>query len=231
MKLAVVLAVAATLVLPAAAAKAPPAVLGIDWNDRTGTRLARIDPTTLAIQPGRKVLLAGHTSPWAFSPDRTKLAFGGDGPTLRFVDARKMRVLGDLRLGAAGLVDYLDWARSDRLLALVRSEAGDATVVLVDAARRRDQQRPARRRAPPLFCLRLRWCASLRRRRRGAAIAGGPGGVCVRVPRPGAHAHPRRPDRRGAPPVQKLDAAALRHAPLRSELRGNLRAAPGVGAT
>src|SRR6266540_939905 len=118
MKLAVVLAVEATLVLPAAAAKAPPAVLGIDWNDRTGTRLAGIDPTTLAIQPCRKVLLAGHTSPWAFSPDRTKLAFGGDGPTLR-------------------LVDYLDWARSDRLLALVRSEAGDATVVLVDAARRR----------------------------------------------------------------------------------------------
>jgi len=137
MKLAVVLAVAATLVLPAAAAKAPRAVLGIDWNDRTGTRLARIDPATLAIQPGRKVLLAGHTSPWAFSPDRTKLAFGGDGATLRFVDARKMRVLGDLRLGAAGLVDYLDWARSDRLLALVRGEAGDATVVLVDAARRR----------------------------------------------------------------------------------------------
>jgi hypothetical protein len=137
MKLAAVLAVAATFAIPAAAAKAPHVVLGIDWNDRTGTRLAHVDPRTLAIQPGRKVLLAGHTSPWAFSPDRTKLALGGDGATLRFVDAHKMRVLGDLRLGAAGLVDYLDWARADRLLVLVRGESGDSTVVLVDAARRR----------------------------------------------------------------------------------------------
>jgi hypothetical protein len=137
MKLAAALAVAATFAIPAAAAKAPHVVLGIDWNDRTGTRLAQFDPRTLAIQPGRKVLLAGHTSPWAFSPDRTKLALGGDGATLRFVDAHQMRVLGDLRLGAAGLVDYLDWARADRLLVLVRGESGDSTVVLVDAARRR----------------------------------------------------------------------------------------------
>jgi hypothetical protein len=137
MKLAAVLAVAATFAIPAAAANPPRVVLGIDWNDRTGTRLAQFDPRTLAIQPGRKVLLAGHTSPWAFSPDRTKLALGGDGATLRFVDVRKMRVLGDLRLGAAGLVDYLDWARADRLLVVVLGESGDSTVVLVDAARRR----------------------------------------------------------------------------------------------
>jgi hypothetical protein len=34
-------------------------------------------------------------------------------------------------------VDYLDWARADRLLVLVLGESGDSTVVLVDAARRR----------------------------------------------------------------------------------------------
>jgi hypothetical protein len=137
MKLAAVLAVAATLGLPAAAARGPQPVLGIDWNDRTGTRLARIDPETLAIQPGRKVLLAGHTAPWAFSPDRTRLVFGGDGVSLRFVDASRMRILGDLRLGLAGVVDYVDWARADRLLVLVRADADDSTVVVVDAARRR----------------------------------------------------------------------------------------------
>ena len=125
MKLAAVLAVAATLGLPAAAAKAPQPVLGIDWNDRTGTRLVRVDPETLAIQPGRKVLLAGHTSPWAFSPDRTKLVIGGDGASLRFVDARNMRFVGDLGLGLKGSIDYLAWARADRLLARVRRISAD----------------------------------------------------------------------------------------------------------
>jgi hypothetical protein len=99
-----VLGVAATLALPAAWAKGPQPVLGIDWNDRTGTRLARIDPSTLALKPGRKVLLGGHSLPWSFAPDRSKLVLAGDGSTLRFVDTRKMRVLGDLRLGLAGIV-------------------------------------------------------------------------------------------------------------------------------
>ncbi len=137
MKLAAVLAVAATLGLPAAAATRPQPVLGIDWNDRTGTRLARFDPGTLAIQPGRKVLLAGHTSPWAFSPDRTKLVFGGDGASLRFVDARRMRVLGDLQLRLEGVVDYLDWIRPDRLLALTHDNTGGSTIFVIETAHRR----------------------------------------------------------------------------------------------
>jgi hypothetical protein len=129
--------VAATLMLPTAWAKGEKPALGIEWNPTLGARLAWVDPGTLALQPGRKVDLAGHTSPWSFSPDRTKLALAGDGATLRFVDARKLRVLRDVRLAASGRIAYLVWPRAQRLLALVQDPLGDSFVVVVDAARRR----------------------------------------------------------------------------------------------
>jgi hypothetical protein len=125
---------AATLMLPAAWAKGEKPSLGIEWNPTLGARLAWVDPGTLRLQPGPKVDLAGHTSAWSFSPDRTKLAFAGDGATLRFVDGRKLRVLRDIRLARAGRIAYLVWPRADRLLALVQGPLGDWFVVVVDAA-------------------------------------------------------------------------------------------------
>jgi hypothetical protein len=137
MKVAAAFVVAATLMLPAAwAAKGEKPALGIEWNPTLGARLAWVEPGTLALQPGRKVDLAGHTSPWAFSPNRSKLALA-DGATLRFVDVRKLRALRDITLANVGRVAYLAWPRAERLLALVQGPLNDSFVVVVDAAHRR----------------------------------------------------------------------------------------------
>jgi len=137
MKMAAAFVIAASLTLPAAWANGEKPVLGIEWNPTVGARLTWVDPGTLALRPGSRVYLAGHTSPWSFSPDRTKLALAGDGATLRFVDVRKLRVLKDISLARAANTRYLDWARADRLLALVQGPTNDSFVVVVDASRRR----------------------------------------------------------------------------------------------
>jgi len=136
-KLAVAV-IAALAVMPAASAKGPQSVLGIDGTSTAGARLAWFDPSSLEKMPGRKAPLAGHTWPWAFSPDRGTLAIAGTetAKQLRFVNARSMRVLGQVPLRYAGDVDYVTWVRPDRVLAYVQGYF-DGTIVLVDASRRR----------------------------------------------------------------------------------------------
>jgi len=136
-KLAAAAAIAATLMLPAAWAKGPQPVLGIDGST-TSARLAWFDPSSLARMAGRKALLAGHTWPWAFSPDRSRLAIAGqeNAKQLRFVNARTMRVLGQVPLRSAGDVRFLTWVRPDRVLAYMQGSF-DGTVVVVDAVTRR----------------------------------------------------------------------------------------------
>jgi len=130
------LAFLAALALVPAATTAPPPTLGIEWNGGH-SRLAWFEPQTLRLLPGRKAPLAWHNGSWSFSADRSTLAIGGNGTELRFVDARRMRVLGDLRLAAGGTATVaVSWLRPDRLLALVE-RPGAATVVAVDPARRR----------------------------------------------------------------------------------------------
>jgi hypothetical protein len=133
-----VAAIAATLSLPAAWAKGSQPVLGIYGNSTGKARLAWFDPSTLTKLPGRQVALTGHTWPWAFSPDRARLVLAGseDAKQLRFVNARSMRVLGQVPLRYAGGVRSMRWVGSDAVLALVQGNF-DATIVVVDAARRR----------------------------------------------------------------------------------------------
>src|SRR2546427_4525357 len=97
MKLAAALAVAVALALPAAtAAGGQQRTLGIDTTV-LGMRLAWYDPATLTRLPGPSVSLANHDGWWSFSPDGTRLAIGSEGAAdLRFIDVRKMRVLGHL---------------------------------------------------------------------------------------------------------------------------------------
>jgi hypothetical protein len=134
----VVAAIAALACLPAASANGPRPVLGIYGNSTAKARLAWFDPSTLAKLPGRQVALAGHTWPWAFSPDRARLVLAGsdDAKQLRFVSARTMRVLGQVPLRYAGDVRYVRWVGSDRVLALVQGYF-DGTILVVDGARRR----------------------------------------------------------------------------------------------
>lgn len=134
----------ATATGPARAAKTLPPVLGISYRSDRGT-LAWFDPLTLRMLPGRKASLGGHTASWTFSADRSVLAISscsGEGyqppaPEIRFVNARAMRVLGDLRLSPVqGCADALTWLRPNRLLAVVRSGERSELVVVDPTTRR-----------------------------------------------------------------------------------------------
>ena len=80
MKLAAVLAVAATFAIPAAAANPPRVVLGIDARTiELGTRLAWFDPAHARDPAGPEGVLARSAIRHLerSRPDRSKLALGG----------------------------------------------------------------------------------------------------------------------------------------------------------
>jgi hypothetical protein len=138
----------ATPAEPAKATKAPTPVLGIS-NRWPGGRLAWFEPLTLRMLPGRKTSLGRHYGSWAFSADRATLAIASCGDTrsrgIRFVNARAMRVLGDLQLSRSFSDDCtssLTWLASRRLLAVVQT-ASETSVVLVDPVARRVLRREA----------------------------------------------------------------------------------------
>ena len=133
MKLAAALAVAATLALPAANAAEQQRVLGIDTTV-LGTRLAWYDAGTLTRLPGRSVSLANRDGNWSFSPNGARIALGsgGGGDYLRFVDVRRMRVLGDMPLMTGVGPDHVTWLGAHRLLATAAN-----AVVVVDPHDRR----------------------------------------------------------------------------------------------
>ena len=136
----------ATASEPARAGKSPFApVLGIYFRSKEpyGGTLAWFQPLTLRKLPGRKAPLRDYFGSWAFSADRAVLASarcdgqGGDPPGIRFVNARTMRVLGDLPLSSSdGCADALTWLRPDRLLAVVNA-GSESEVVVVDPLARR----------------------------------------------------------------------------------------------
>ena len=129
----------ATPAEPARAAKAPAPVLGIA-NPSSGGLLAWFHPVTLRMLPGRKAPLGRYYGSWAFSADRANLAIASCGDHrsggIRFVNARAMRVLGDLELSRSfsDCTSSLTWLAPRRLLAVVQ---GGVSVVLVDPVARR----------------------------------------------------------------------------------------------
>ena len=125
-------------------AKASP-ILGISYGSPSGT-LAWFEPMTLEMLPGRKARLGGHFGSWAFSSGRRFLALGsreGPGartPGIRFVDAHRMRVQGDLPLSPhrRGCASALTWLQPERLLAVVSTGYASASeVVVIDPRTRR----------------------------------------------------------------------------------------------
>jgi hypothetical protein len=94
--------------------------------------------------PGRRVAVGTGATSWDFSPDASFLVLARHvenrtsvSASLQFVDVRRMRALGRVRLGS-GDIRGLVWLDADRLLA-VRANCctSGATVFVVDAARRR----------------------------------------------------------------------------------------------
>jgi hypothetical protein len=132
MRLAAALAVAMMMMLPAASAASGERVLGID-STVLGMRLAWYDPATLTRLPGRTVQLANHDGWWSFSPNRARLAIGSGGaPDLRFIDVRKMRVIGTVRTQTRIRPGHVTWLSAHRLLT-----TGENVVSVVDPQRLR----------------------------------------------------------------------------------------------
>jgi hypothetical protein len=134
----------ATPAEPARATKEPTPVLGIS-QAFPGGRLAWFDPLTLRMVSGRKAPLGGHYGGWAFSADRAILAIASCGDSgsqdLRFINARSMRVLGDLQLALYGhCTSSLAWLAPRRLLTVVQS-GSQAAIVAVDPVARRALRR------------------------------------------------------------------------------------------
>lgn len=138
---AALVAALAALALPAAqsvSASPTAPVLGRDWKTRT---LANFDPVTLERVAGPSVAAGFFTGPWAWDAARTRIALSRyDWPQLRIVDARRMRLVGDVRLtrlGTAGGVDAVTWVGADRLLALVHGPVSGVSFVVVDVQKLR----------------------------------------------------------------------------------------------
>lgn len=143
-KLVVLAAFAVLASLPAAAAspaRTDPGVLAIDRRVPGTQRLVIADPLTLLPRGARALDLAGHAWPYAFSSDRSRLVLGRrQPPSLRLVDARRLRLLRDVPLGGnrrVGLksVAWLDGQivalveRAQRALALLRVDPAEGRVV------------------------------------------------------------------------------------------------------
>jgi hypothetical protein len=131
--------------MPTLETKSPPStVLGISYNARSDRgALAWFEPLTLRMLPVRKAPLGGHLGSWAFSADRAVLAIATCGgqraarPGVRFVNARRMRVSGDLRLPLDHeCVGPLTWLRPRRLLAVVQ-RSNDTEIAVIDPVARR----------------------------------------------------------------------------------------------
>ena len=112
--------------------------------------LARIDPETLRPRPGKRIPVGsggcaarqGGTAcwavpPWAISPDAARLAVARNlSSSIRVVDARRMRVTADIRVGG-GALGAVAWLAGGRLLALQEAGSERQRLVAVDLASKR----------------------------------------------------------------------------------------------
>jgi hypothetical protein len=113
--LASVVALGAALTLGAAAppraAETP--LLAIVSNG-SGQALVRVDPATLGPVEGPTLSLGSYVWPWAYSPDRTRLALGA-ARAVEIVDPARLRLV---RAIGVGNVAQLVWLTPRRLVAL-----------------------------------------------------------------------------------------------------------------
>jgi hypothetical protein len=115
---------------------------GVNWQGSLG--LVRVDRDTLRPLAGRRVALSeGDHLGWSFAPDRSRIVLGSAarGATLRLIDLRAMRALGDVRVTRRGSEVATAWTGPRRVLAVVVVPgccgAGDTIVAGIDAGRRR----------------------------------------------------------------------------------------------
>jgi hypothetical protein len=119
-------------------------------------KLVRVDSEILGVLPGKGIPVGsggcaprqGGTAcwtvpPWTVSPDARQLAIArNDASSLRLVNAGRMRVTADIRLGG-GAVGALAWLTGGRLLALQEVASERQRLIAVDLAKRRVAARRA----------------------------------------------------------------------------------------
>lgn len=120
--------------LPAAAAspaRVDPSVLAIDWRVQGRDRLLLVDPVTLRPRGVSAVDLSGHAWPYAFSADRSRLVLARwQPPSLRLVDARRLRVLRDVPLGGDRRIEIKAVAWLDRQIVVLLERPSRALALL-----------------------------------------------------------------------------------------------------
>jgi hypothetical protein len=151
-KLVVLGGVAVLAALPPAAASPArdPSVLAIDGRTPGRERLVNVDPLTLRPRGTRGVDLAEHGFPYAFSADRSRLVLSRwEPPSLRIVDARRLRVLRTVPLGGNRRVEVqaVAWL-AGRIVVLLERSSGEFAVLRVDPAEGRVVAAVAIRRWP-----------------------------------------------------------------------------------
>lgn len=98
-------------------------------GSQAAARLVQVDPETLRAV-GKPLPVGSFTAERAFSPDRSVLALvSQERPTVRFVKLRRVRVIGDAKLAAAGEVQTLRWTEQG-LVAVVDLSRGSQLVWL-----------------------------------------------------------------------------------------------------
>ena len=104
-----------------------------DWGRQV---VAELDPTSLSVLPGRRVVVgAAGPSSWSFDPTRSRLAVA-IGQRLRIVDLRRLRLVGTAKLGSNTAQIGVVWADPARVVVLQRV-GGDLRLAVVDARRPR----------------------------------------------------------------------------------------------
>jgi hypothetical protein len=86
---------------------------GLVW-ERGGPRLVGVDPATFSALPGRGLKLGESAWAWAFSPDRTRLAFASDKGGVQIVDPARMRIV--RTISSAGKPETIAWLAPNRLV-------------------------------------------------------------------------------------------------------------------
>src|SRR5688500_12365108 len=91
---AAAIVVAMTLGASARAKEEPLYGIADDWGRQV---VAELEPTSLSMLPGRRVVVAAGPSSWSFDPSRSRLAIA-IGQRLRIVDLRRLRLVGTAKL-------------------------------------------------------------------------------------------------------------------------------------
>jgi hypothetical protein len=94
-------------------AQSPEELLGVIWVEDEGGYVTKLDPSSLEPRHGLRVPLGSASGPWTFSPDGSRVAFGGD-KAVRIIDLKGKRVSADLP--KRGVVGAIAWPEPSRLL-------------------------------------------------------------------------------------------------------------------